>query len=144
MNLDFKVDELAHGKQKIFKVSVIVNKKMFGEAEHTNKKQAEQQASEKALELLKNTPKDFFTLEEKIENRDEEVLVKEVIEETLTETINESNDSLKNEDLEDSFSEETESEDLLAETEVNFEIDAESIHLNKVLDGQTEEVKTNN
>lgn len=144
MNLDFKVDELAHGKQKIFKVSVIVNKKMFGEAEHTNKKQAEQQASEKALELLKNTPKDFFTLEEKIENRDEEVLVKEVIEETLTETINESNDSLKNEDLEDSFSEETESEDLLAETEVNFELDAESIHLNKVLDGQTEEVKTNN
>lgn len=144
MNLDFKVDELAHGKQKIFKVSVIVNKKVFGEAEHTNKKQAEQQASEKAIELLKNTPKDFFTHQEKIENRDEEVLVEEVIEETLTETINESNDSLKNEDLEDSLSEETESEDLLAETEVNFEIDAESIHLNKVLDGQTEEVKTNN
>jgi ribonuclease-3 len=144
MNLDFKVDELAHGKQKIFKVSVIVNKKVFGEAEHTNKKQAEQQASEKAIELLKNTPKDFFTHQEKIENRDEEVLVEEVIEETLTDTINESNDSLKNEDLEDSFSEETESEDLLAETEVNFEIDAESIHLNKVLDGQTEEVKTNN
>ncbi len=144
MNLDFKVDELAHGKQKIFKVSVIVNKKVFGEAEHTNKKQAEQQASEKAIELLKNTPKDFFTHQEKIENRDEEVLVEEVIEETLTETINESNDSLKNEDLEDSLSEETESEDLLAETEVNFEIDAESIHLNKVLDSQTEEVKTNN
>jgi ribonuclease-3 len=144
MNLDFKVDELAHGKQKIFIVSVIVNKKVFGEAEHTNKKQAEQQASEKAIELLKNTPKDFFTHQEKIENRDEEVLVEEVIEETLTETINESNDSLKNEDLEDSLSEETESEDLLAETEVNFEIDAESIHLNKVLDSQTEEVKTNN
>ncbi|MFY7733182.1 MAG: ribonuclease III [Bacteroidia bacterium] len=144
MNLDFNVDELAHGKQKIFKVSVIVNKKVFGEAEHTNKKQAEQQASEKAIELLKNTPKDFFTHQEKIENRDEEVLVEEVIEETLTETINESNDRLKNEDLKDSLSEETESEDLLAETEVNFEIDAESIHLNKVLDGQTEEVKTNN
>lgn len=144
MNLDFKVDELAHGKQKIFKVSVIVNKKVFGEAEHTNKKQAEQQASEKAIELLKNTPKDFFTLEEKIEIREEEVFVDEAIEETLTETINESNDNLINENLEDSLSEETELEDLLAETEVNLEINAESIHLNKVLDDQTEEVKTNN
>jgi ribonuclease-3 len=144
MNLDFKLDELAHGKQKIFKVSVIVNKKVFGEAEHTNKKQAEQQASEKALELLKNTPKDFFIQQEKIENREEEVLVDEEIEEIPNETIYESNDNLINEDLEDSLSEETESEDLLAETEVNIEIDAESIHLNKVLDYQTEEVKTNN
>ncbi len=144
MNLDFKVDELTHGKQKIFKVSVIVNKKVFGEAEHTNKKQAEQQASEKALELLKNTPKDFFTHQENIENRDEEVLVDEAIEETLTETINESNDNLINENLEDGLFEETESEDLLAETEVNLEINSESIHLNKVLDDQTEEVKTNN
>jgi hypothetical protein len=144
MNLDFKLDELAHGKQKIFKVSVIVNKKVFGEAEHTNKKQAEQQASEKALELLKNTPKDFFIQQEKIENREEEVLVDEEIEEITNETIYESNDNLINEDLEDSLSEETESEDLLAETEVNIEIDAESIHLNKVLDYQTEEVKTNN
>lgn len=144
MNLDFKLDELAHGKQKIFKVSVIVNKKVFGEAEHTNKKQAEQQASEKALELLKNTPKDFFIQQEKIENRGEEVLVDEAIEEIPNETIYESNDNLINEDLEDSLSEETESEDLLAETEVNIEIDAESIHLNKVLDYQTEDVKTNN
>ncbi len=144
MNLDFKLDELAHGKQKIFKVSVIVNKKVFGEAEHTNKKQAEQQASEKALELLKNTPKDFFINQEKIENRQEEVLVDVAIEEIPTETINESNDNLINEDLENSLSEETESEDLLAETEVNIEIDAESIHLNKVLDNETEEVKTDN
>jgi len=60
LNLDFKVEELSHGKQKIFKVSVIVNNTAFGNAEHTNKKQAEQQASEKAIELLKNMPKEFF------------------------------------------------------------------------------------
>lgn len=144
MNLDFKVDELTHGKQKIFKVSVIVNKKVFGEAEHTNKKQAEQQASEKALELLKNTPKDFFTLEEKIENREEEILVDEVIEETLSDTDSESADIQEDVKLVDNLPEETTTEDLAVEIEVNLEIDAESIHLNKVLDDQTEEVKTNN
>lgn len=58
LNLDFKVEELAHGKQKIFKVSISINNKLFGEAEHTNKKQAEQQASEKSIELLKNFPQE--------------------------------------------------------------------------------------
>lgn len=53
MNLDFNVTELAHGKQKIYKLTVIIDDKVFGEAEHTNKKQAEQQASEKALLNLK-------------------------------------------------------------------------------------------
>ncbi len=144
MNLDFKVDELTHGKQKIFKVSVIVNKKVFGEAEHTNKKQAEQQASEKALELLRNTPKDFFTHQEKIDNREEEFLVDEVNEETLSDTDSESADIQEDVKLVDNLPEETATEDLVVEPEVNLEIDAESIHSNKVLDDQTEEVKTNN
>ncbi len=56
MNLDFNVTELAHGKQKIYKLTVIIDDKVFGEAEHTNKKQAEQQASEKALLYLKTNP----------------------------------------------------------------------------------------
>lgn len=59
MNLDFNVSELSHGKQKIYKLSVIIDNKFFGEAEHTNKKQAEQQASEKALDLLKNAPQNI-------------------------------------------------------------------------------------
>jgi ribonuclease-3 len=54
MNLDFNVTELTHGKQKIYKLTVIIDDKIFGEAEHTNKKQAEQQASEKALIHLKS------------------------------------------------------------------------------------------
>jgi hypothetical protein len=53
MYLDFNVTELAHGKQKIYKLTVIIDDKIFGEAEHTNKKQAEQLASEKALIHLK-------------------------------------------------------------------------------------------
>lgn len=53
--LDFKITELLHGKQKIFRVEILVNKKVLGSAEHTNKKQAEQQASEKALDILKNS-----------------------------------------------------------------------------------------
>lgn len=56
LNLDFNVSELAHGKQKIYKLTVIIDDKVFGEAEHTNKKQAEQQASEKALLFLKTHP----------------------------------------------------------------------------------------
>ncbi len=56
MNLDFNVTELTHGKQKIYKLTVIIDDKVFGEAEHTNKKQAEQQASEKALLFLKTNP----------------------------------------------------------------------------------------
>jgi len=56
LNLDFNVSELAHGKQKIYKLTVIIDDKVFGEAEHTNKKQAEQQASEKALLFLKTNP----------------------------------------------------------------------------------------
>jgi hypothetical protein len=56
MNLDFNVTELSHGKQKIYKLTVIIDDKIFGEAEHTNKKQAEQQASEKALIQLKTNP----------------------------------------------------------------------------------------
>ncbi len=64
MNLDFNVTELTHGKQKIYKLSVIIDDKVFGEAEHTNKKQAEQQASEKALERLKNSPQSSMVTEE--------------------------------------------------------------------------------
>ena len=56
MNLDFNVTELSHGKQKIYKLTVLIDDKIFGEAEHTNKKQAEQQASEKALLHLKTNP----------------------------------------------------------------------------------------
>jgi hypothetical protein len=56
MNLDFNVSELAHGKQKIYKLTVIIDDRVFGEAEHTNKKQAEQLASEKALLFLKTNP----------------------------------------------------------------------------------------
>ncbi len=72
MNLDFNVSEISHGKQKIYKLSVIIDNKLFGEAEHTNKKQAEQQASEKALDLLKNAPQNI-------------VIEKEVFTETLNE-----------------------------------------------------------
>jgi len=84
MNLDFNVSELSHGKQKIYKLSVVINNKVFGEAEHTNKKQAEQQASEKALDLLKNAPQNIVNEKEVfIETINDEQLLEgnEVVEE---------------------------------------------------------------
>jgi len=82
MNLDFNVTELAHGKQKIYKLTVIIDDKVFGEAEHTNKKQAEQQASEKALLLLKTNPQNSVI--------EKEVLVEnpKVIDKQLIDSIN--------------------------------------------------------
>jgi ribonuclease-3 len=78
MNLDFNVSELSHGKQKIYKLSVIIDNKLFGEAEHTNKKQAEQQASEKALDLLKNAPLNIVIAKEVfIETENDEQLVED-------------------------------------------------------------------
>ena len=82
MNLDFNVSELSHGKQKIYKLSVVINNKVFGEAEHTNKKQAEQQASEKALDLLKNAPQNIVNKKEvffETENDEQIVEEKEVM-----------------------------------------------------------------
>jgi ribonuclease-3 len=79
MNLDFNVSELSHGKQKIYKLSVIIDNKLFGEAEHTNKKQAEQQASEKALDLLKNAPLNIVKEKEVLfETENDEQLVEEI------------------------------------------------------------------
>jgi ribonuclease-3 len=143
MNLDFKVGELAHGKQKIFKVSAIVNKKIFGEAEHTNKKQAEQQASEKAIELLKNTPKDFFTHQEKI-NDVEEILVDEVFENCISTDSIESTDYQSEIFLEESLSKENEIDALVAENEVEIEMNTSNIYINEFIVEQSEKPKANN
>ena len=145
MNLDFKVDELAHGKQKIFKVSVIVNKKVFGEAEHTNKKQAEQQASEKAIELLKNTPKDFFITQERVDEF-EEVHLNEVFEESLKVDKNESTQNQLEEVLEEKLivEDELEIEIFADQNEAIQEIKIENIDLDNALEHQTEDAKANN
>ena len=81
MNLDFNVSELAYGKQKIYKLTVIIDDKVFGEAEHTNKKQAEQQASEKALLFLKTNHQNLVI--------DKEVLIETplVIDKQITDSI---------------------------------------------------------
>jgi hypothetical protein len=145
MNLDFKVDELAHGKQKIFKVSVIVNKKVFGEAEHTNKKQAEQQASEKAIELLKNTPKDFFITQERVDEL-EEVHLNEVFEESFIIDKNESTENQLEEVLEEKLivEDELEIEIFADQNEAIQEIKIENIDLDSALEHQTEDAKANN
>ncbi|MFA9213790.1 MAG: ribonuclease III [Candidatus Methylacidiphilales bacterium] len=145
LNLDFKVEELSHGKQKIFKVSVIVNNKAFGNAEHTNKKQAEQQASEKAIELLKNMPKEFFANrvnEHKIsENEDdaedfvETFVVASELEETEMIDITEVEPIYT--DNQDKVSE------LIESTENIAELNTESERLNEVINTAIE-TKTNN
>lgn len=82
ISLDFKITELLHGKQKIFRVEILINKKTLGSAEHTNKKQAEQQASEKALDVLKgSSPKELTELmkeevvPQEIDNKEEESVI---------------------------------------------------------------------
>lgn len=82
ISLDFKITELLHGKQKIFRVEILINKKTLGSAEHTNKKQAEQQASEKALDVLKgSSPKELTELmkeevvPQEIDHKEEESVI---------------------------------------------------------------------
>lgn len=77
LSLDMDVHEITHGKQKIYKVAILVNNISFGQSEHTNKKQAEQQAAEKTLELVKNYKfeqnidfKEDFEIDENIQIED--------------------------------------------------------------------------
>lgn len=145
LNLDFKVDELSHGKQKIFKVSIIVNNKAFGNAEHTNKKQAEQQASEKAIELLKNMPKEFFANRVNehriIENEDdaEDLAETDVVASELEET--EMIDITEVEQT--SKDNQTKVFELTESTENNAKLNNESNQLNEVMNTASE-TKTNN
>lgn len=50
--VDFDTLEEMEKKQRIFKVTVLVDKEMMGDAEHISKKKAEQMASQKACERL--------------------------------------------------------------------------------------------
>lgn len=145
LTLDFNVEELSHGKQKIFKVSVIVNNKVFGSAEHTNKKQAEQQASEKAIELLKNMPKEFFA------NRVNEQIIVENVDYADDLSITDT-DSLDLEiteitDITELKSISIDNQNMVTElpdtTELNAEHNTESNQLNEALDTVIE-TSTNN
>ncbi len=51
-SIEFESMEEMSGKQKIYTVSVVINKETKGSAEHISKKKAEQMASEKAADLL--------------------------------------------------------------------------------------------
>lgn len=51
--LEFEVLEETINKQKIYTARIIIDQVLFGEAEHTSKKQAEQMAAQKALDELK-------------------------------------------------------------------------------------------
>lgn len=87
LSLDMDVSEITHGKQKIYRVGAIINNVHFGNSEHTNKKQAEQQAAEKTLELVKNynfepvIEKEDFNIDHAINSEDEIPL--EEVEETI-------------------------------------------------------------
>jgi ribonuclease-3 len=52
LNVEFDVEERPDGKQKLFTIKVLVDKEIKGQAEHTNKKKAEQMAAQKALESI--------------------------------------------------------------------------------------------
>lgn len=64
INLEFNVEELTHGKQKIYKVNIVIDGQLLGDAEHTNKKQAEQMASQKAIANLNNLTTSSVTISE--------------------------------------------------------------------------------
>ncbi len=49
LTLDLNVEELSVGKQKIYKINIHIDGQLMGDAEHTNKKQAEQMAAQKAI-----------------------------------------------------------------------------------------------
>lgn len=53
-NVEFEVNEESLNKQKIYKIRVLIDRVVMGEAEHTSKKQAEQMASQKAYGHLNN------------------------------------------------------------------------------------------
>ncbi len=52
LNVEFDVEERPDGKQKLFTIKVLVDKEIKGQAEHTNKKKAEQMAAQKALDSI--------------------------------------------------------------------------------------------
>lgn len=53
--IDFEVEEIPDGKNKIYKITVKIAGEEKGMAQHTNKKKAEQMAAQKSFELMKIT-----------------------------------------------------------------------------------------
>lgn len=51
-NLEFESEEITTQRQKIYKIRILLDRVMTGEAEHLSKKKAEQLASQKACETL--------------------------------------------------------------------------------------------
>lgn len=52
--VEFEVLEEVINKQKIYTARILIGRVVFGEAKHTNKKQAEQMAAQKTMDELKN------------------------------------------------------------------------------------------
>ncbi len=50
--MEFESEEIIHQKQKIYKIRVLMDRVVMGDAEHISKKKAEQLASQKACETL--------------------------------------------------------------------------------------------
>jgi ribonuclease-3 len=50
--IDFEVEEIPDGKNKIYKISVKYDGEIKGEAQHTSKKKAEQMAAQKSYETI--------------------------------------------------------------------------------------------
>jgi ribonuclease-3 len=54
--IDFEVEEIQDGKNKIYKITVKFGGEEKGVAQHTNKKKAEQMAAQKSFEMMKLSP----------------------------------------------------------------------------------------
>jgi ribonuclease-3 len=50
--MEFESEEITNQKQKIYKIRVLMDRVVMGDAEHISKKKAEQLASQKACETL--------------------------------------------------------------------------------------------
>ncbi len=50
--IDFEVEEIPDGKNRIYKISVKYDGELKGEAQHTSKKKAEQMAAQKCFEII--------------------------------------------------------------------------------------------
>ncbi|MFN4084186.1 MAG: ribonuclease III [Bacteroidia bacterium] len=53
--IDFECEEAIENKIKLFKVSIKLNNEIFGQAENSNKKKAEQLASQRTFEMIKKS-----------------------------------------------------------------------------------------
>ncbi len=54
--IEFEVEEIIDGKNKIYLIKVVIDGKDLGQAQHTNKKKAEQMAAQKAFEQMDIIP----------------------------------------------------------------------------------------